>query len=569
MDHARILAVHCGASHVAFGRFSSGPGRLVLEEFGSRNLNAGASSEEDWLAAVGAALRDLGRGGMPQGRCVVGLPGHVTFNRTCRVPAVSAWQRRKIIAFEQRQGVAAAAGEMTWSHAVLAEEPNGREIMLAVTKRRFVEDLGARFSENGLYPEAALPAWLVLRHAIGSGMARPGDELVLSVGARSSQLVGCQTGRVVACSLAVGGNTVTQKLAEDLELDYAAAEALKLRGFAAPADRPADERERAAGQRAVDHFVHRLGAEILRSPPYLAAVSSADRAPALRLTGGGARLADLPAALAGRLQMRIELWELRSRLGLDRSAPELGLGPDDGPLVDLVGLAAYAAKGAHGEGNLLPRPIRREMFARRRWPWLAAIALVVAVACAVPATILRLHAREVRRQIAEVDSALSASRQAEVNERSDLARLGEIEGRVAALRRLARGRTGWVALLGDLQERLAGAQDVWLDRLQVLTPETPELSGSPARSEARQPAGLAGPAGSAPDIRLFVAGRLFDARRMETDGGDVSAPKSASLLAALRASPLVAAVEQEHFAASQPGLVDFEITLRLAPDALF
>jgi hypothetical protein len=66
-----------------------------------------------------------------------------------------------------------------------------------------------------------------------------------------------------------------------------------------------------------------------------------------------------------------------------------------------------------------------------------------------------------------------------------------------------------------------------------------------------------------------VAGRLFDAGRLTAGAGDESPLKAESLLGALRVSPLVAAVEHEHFAASQPGFFDFEITLRLAPDALF
>lgn len=573
MRHVRILVVQCGASRVAYGLFSGGPGQLVLEQFAARPVGGNHPAEEDWLVAAGAALRELLRGEKLRGGCIVGLPGHLVFNRPCRIPAVSFRQRRKILAFEQRQGLAAAAEEMVWSHSTLAQDEGGQEIMLAVAKRRFVENLGARIRENGLYPEAALPAWLVLRYAIGYRSVGPTGALVLSIGARSSQLVSTGAGGVFAGTLVVGGNLVTQTVAEELGLDHAAAEALKLRGFAGAADEPVGERERAAGQKACDQFVRRLCAEILRLPPFLPSANGAARPVVLGLTGGGARLPGLPAAMAERLQLRVERWESRSQPGLARTVPDPGAGPDEVPLTDLVGLAAYAVQGARSEGNLLPRSFRGDMFVRRRWPWLAVIALIVVVAGAVPIWRLRGKAREARRQIAAAESALSVSRRTEAQNRSNLARLAEINRRIAALRKLARGRSSWVALLGDLQDRLAGEQDVWLDRLQVLAPDSNGSSGGPAAipapSVANELAGSAGRSEAATGVRLLLAGRLLDAGRLTAETGDKSSPKVESLLGALRASPLIAAAELEHAAASQPGLFDFEITLRLAPDALF
>ena len=167
MSHTPILAVHCGASRIACGRFSGGPGRLVMDWFATTSVGSGDSTEADWLAAVDAGFRELVRGEKPGGGCVVGLPGHLTFNHAFRVPAVTAWQRRKIVAFEQRQGMSEAVEEMVWSRALVSGDENGREMMLAVAKRRLIEELGARIRAAGWYPEAALPAWLALRHAIG------------------------------------------------------------------------------------------------------------------------------------------------------------------------------------------------------------------------------------------------------------------------------------------------------------------------------------------------------------------------------------------------------------------
>jgi type IV pilus assembly protein PilM len=573
MNHTPILAVHCGASRVACGRFSGGPGNLGLEWFATTSVGSGDSTEDDWLAAVDAGFRDLVRGEKPHGQCVLGLPGHLTFNHVFRVPAVTAWQRRKIVAFEQRQGMSAAVEKMVWSHALVAEDENGREMMLAVAKRRLIGDLAARIRAAGWYPKAALPAWLVLRHAIGCQSVPAGGVLVLSVGTRSSQLVSAGARGQFVRTLAVGGATITQKAAEELRIDHGAAEALKLQGFEGTAGRPAGEHERAAGQRAVDQFVRRLCAEIQRLPPLLPTPDAADRPSVLWLTGGGARLPGLPAALAERLQLRVERWDLRSNLSLGRGADGLGLEPDDTSLADLVGLAVYATRGARQEGNLLPRSFRWEMFAGRRWPWLVAAALVVVVACLAPICRMQKILEEVRWQTIEEESALSVLRRVDVRNRSNLSCLATANLRIAALGKLARARSGWTILLGDLQERLASVQDVWLDRMQVLQPEATESSVAPAlgttRSIVSPPAGVAGRPKTADRPRLLVEGRLLDESKLAAGAGADASPKAESLLAVLRASPLVVAVERDRFVGSQPGILCFEITLRLAPDALF
>jgi Tfp pilus assembly PilM family ATPase len=544
-----------------------------LESFGTTSVGSGDSTEDDWLAAVDASLRKLVRCEKPRGRCVVGLPGHLTFNHAFRVPAVTAWQRRKIVAFEERQGMSAAVEEMVWSHALVAEDENGQEMMLAVAKRRLIEELGARIRATGWYPEAALPAWLTLRHAIGCRPASAGVALVLSVGTRSSQLVSVGASSIFVRTLAVGGAMVTQKVAEELRMDHAAAEAFKLQGFEGTADRPGGEHERAAGQKAIDQFVRRLCAEILRLPPLLPAADRAGRPAILWLTGGGARLPGLPAALAERLQLRVERWDLRSHLSLGPGADGFGLEPDDASLVDLVGLAAYATKGARQEGNLLPRSFRWEMFAGRRWPWLAVAALVTVAACLAPIWRLQNILGEVRRQTTEVEAGLSVLRRVDSQNRSNLSHLAETNRRIAALGKLVRARSGWIGLLGDLQERFASVQDVWLDRLQVLAPDATESPGAPVaittRSAVNPPARAAGRPKTADGTRLLIEGRLLDESRLAAGAGDEPSPKAGSLLAALRASPLVAAVERDRFAGSQPGIWCFEITLRLAPDALF
>jgi hypothetical protein len=67
----------------------------------------------------------------------------------------------------------------------------------------------------------------------------------------------------------------------------------------------------------------------------------------------------------------------------------------------------------------------------------------------------------------------------------------------------------------------------------------------------------------------LIAGGLIDVDRPAAGNPDGTNARATALLAALRGSPLIAGVERGHFDDSEPGLLRFEITLRLPPHALF
>jgi hypothetical protein len=160
---------------------------------------------------------------------------------------------------------------------------------------------------------------------------------------------------------------------------------------------------------------------------------------------------------------------------------------------------------------------------------------------------------------------IDALRRLDGRNRANLARLAETNRRIATLQRLVEARSSWTAFLADLQERLVTAEDVWLESLQFLpsgksadaTVLRPRESGlgiiaAGGDAERPEPASL---------VRLNLTGCLFDADNPVTKAGARSYQRAKSLLAGLRASPFVAAVENERFDGSQPGMLRFEITL--------
>jgi Tfp pilus assembly PilM family ATPase len=573
MRSTRVLTLDFGAAHVACGLFSAAAGRLVLEHFGTQPVVPSELKDDDWVAAVGAALRELGRLKGFQGGCIVGLPGHLTFNRLIRVPPVSARQRRQILRFEEGQGLPAALDEMVWSHAPVSVGASGQEVILAAAKLRMMTALGAQLRVAGFYPAGAIPAWAVLRSALRHTYPEPAEMLVLSIGARSSQLYLHGTSRCYLRTLAAGGNTVTQKIAEELGVDFARAEVIKREVLGASAEFPADSPERMAVQISVEQFVRRICGEISRSPVLWSPDGGGRRPQNLLLTGGGSLVQGLPALLAEKLQVRVERWEPWLQVDLGQAVADLPGKSEATQAADLVGLAAWAADRELSEVNLLPGTLRREMFVRRRWPWLASVALVTVMALLLPGWRYRSAARAARTQAGAVDAKIGALRRLETRNRTNLGRLEETNRRISALRRLAASRSSWAGFLGDLQDRLAKTEDAWLERLQVLPAVQPASSFKSAPGGAG-PKGAevgesAGGTATAADVRLHLTGGVFDADSPMGKNGEGSYQRVKLLLASLWESPFVAGIESERFDGSQAGVLRFEITMVLAPHTLF
>jgi type IV pilus assembly protein PilM len=568
MRSSRILAIDIGASHVACGVFSTGPtGRLVLRQFAWEPCNSGSSPEARWAADVAQSLGVIVARQRRARRAALSVPGHLALTKFVRTPSVAEEKRDRMVAFEASENIPYPLEEIVWDYRVMSDDGVDLEVMLVAAKLDAIQALCASTDSAGIPVECAIPAGLALWHAFRHshpGLHEPA--VVAGIGARSTHLLFAGGERFHVRTLPFAGNAVTQGIADELGIDFASAEALKIGILSGHSDLPATARERAAVQRATAAFACKLHLEITRSLLNHRRNAGAEVPAALYLTGGGGLIPELPGTLAEKLRMRVERFDPLRCLDLSADARAAGADAFAPRLAELVGLASRVIDGDAHAPSLLPPAASAAIALRRRRPWHIASAALVAAALLPPITYFHRQATGHEAAIARIDGALMPMRSLQARNSENLRQVEDVRKQIAALRTACGARVNWLALLSDLQGRLARIEDAWLDTLEVIRLAHAESgtphSGMDATPDATSVAGAVPPAYLP---RLALSGRLLDVANPRSKVSPQSVARAKRLLASFKDSPFVATVESEHFDTTRNGLLRFDFTLVLNP----
>ena len=543
---SRVLTVDCGASRVAVAMFVRGRnGKLRLESDWQQPVAPVEVPEMPWTERVGAALSSLAASGKVGGSCVVSLGGEHTLVRFVRTPLVEKARRAGIVDFELQQAIPCPPGEIVWDHVVLAETTEGLDLLLGAAKRATVESLDAAAGAAGFALHAIAPACVTLWHAFHYNYPEIRSRaLLVSVGARSTNLVFIHEDRFFARTFGLGGAALTETIAQSLGLGFPDAERMKLRdlpGSAALASEPSP----AAIDQATDRFAERLGFEIKRTMTSYLQREGAARPEILLLEGGGSLPRRLPSLLADQLGCRVERYDpLRGVEGLPTSfAPAVGARPFP---AELVGLAVAERKARGLVVNLLPPSRKGVLRARQHRQFILA---AVAFACAALLPVLahfHLRARRAHDELVEIQQRLAPMRQLASRNSATLGQVEKAKAKLALLRGLADSRLAWIELLSGLQACVVEVEDVWLDRLQV-------------------PTAVASSASAPSPVRVLIGGRLLDATNPVSKVSNASYERVKDLLQRFSRLRVVAAVVDERFDPAEPGILRFDCTLVLHP----
>ncbi|MFP4068549.1 MAG: pilus assembly protein PilM [Opitutales bacterium] len=474
MSSAKRLIINCGASHISAAVVSTHGGSLQIDKLVTEDLVYDFSNDDAWMTAVAETLKSMAKEHKLSGKATLIIPGNQVLTKTIRIPHVERAKRAQIIAFEAQQNIPYPLHEVVWDSQVIADDGVETEVLFIACKSDTIDDFCRSVKQAGLTPEVVSAATVLDYNALQ--FTEPdleGDFLLINIGARSTNLLFRNDDGFFVRNIALGGNALTQNIADSLGKSFPQAEEVKQKFFS-------DDAEYSEGDSGVkllnscaESFVRRMGQEITRSIVNYRRQRGGGAPKKILLSGRGALLKGLSDQLEASQKVEVGFFDPLKNVTLDGA---IDTDPDElrMQVSELVGEAAREMIADAAGVNLVPEEIQKSMRFARQKPVLLMAAACLALAPWPAYMAFSAKEKAYEEAIAEVQARITPlrSRQAAISENAEQAQ--ELRASIERVEGLRNTRTNWIQFFADLQDSLQMIQDAWLNDLEVLREVTGE-----------------------------------------------------------------------------------------------
>src|SRR6058998_1604270 len=291
---ARLITLNLGSQTVGLAEFRvQAHGGLVLVDYRLREIPGDPAGEEMRRTQMAIALREMmDELHIKHGSVNYALAGQSVFSRFVKLPAVEQEKIEQIISFEAQQNVPFPIDEVVWDYQLVGGGMGEQiQVVIVAIKRDLLDEINNAVEETGLRTGIIEVASMGLYNAFCYNYADlNGCSLLVDIGARTTNVLFIEAGRIFSRSLPIGGSAITATIAKEFGESFAAAEARRKRdGFVAlgGAAEPADA-DIGRVSKTVRSTLTRLHAELMRSITHYSAQQQGNRPSRIFLCGGSA-----------------------------------------------------------------------------------------------------------------------------------------------------------------------------------------------------------------------------------------------------------------------------------------
>src|SRR5437773_3261984 len=502
---ARLITVNIGSQTIGLAEFRLINDRLVLVNYRFREMPLDPATGErqdahtalhETAVALREIMQELHINPAPVNYAV---PAQSVFARFVKLPALDAEKIDKIIAFEAQQNVPFPMDQVVWDYQLVGGGMGEQiQVVIVAIKRDLLEEINNAVEETGLRTRIIDVASMALYNAFCYNYSDlNGCSLLVDIGARTTNVLFVESGRIFSRSLPIGSSAITAAIAKEFGESFAAAETRKNRdafvalgGAAEPADPNIGRLSK-----IVRSTMTRLHAELMRSVTYYRAQQQGDRPARIFLCGGGAGMPNMREFFQEKFELPVEFFNPLQNVNVSGSVPQAARSAH--LLGELVGLALRSVAVCPMKLNLLPASVVRRQDLEKRQPFFIAAAACILLAL-LGWSAYYTRAAQVAQQTAQT------MRQKNDSMHGAEAQLDKLKKEITALDTIATpliaavsDRNFWPQILEDLNARLPEA-DIWITELAATSggkllgaPEkragetapapTPIVAGSPAK----------------------------------------------------------------------------------------
>ena len=382
----RIIAVDLGNNSVKMGEFTIGKGGLpTLQGYSSTALGLDPANEEQRPAYVVSAIEELmSEMGISGGDAFVSVSGQSVLAKYVNFPSVSEDKISEIIEYEAVQNIPFPIQDVVWDYHLLEESNDQQDALIVAIKEDLISGITDDVDAAGLSPALVDTAPMAIYNAVLHNYGKSDDcRLVMDMGARSTDLIFIEGNRLFTRSVPVGGNDITKAIAKELDLDFLAAEDLKLSNafvsFGGVYEEPEDETTRVISK-CVRNVMTRLHSEVMRSVNLYRGQQSGSAPSEILLTGNTSVIPYTDTFLQEKMNLEVSYVDPLAEINVSGKLDAEDLKRDSSKLTELVGLALRASHQAETEVDLLPLEREKERAFQRQQPWLVASLFLLAAA---------------------------------------------------------------------------------------------------------------------------------------------------------------------------------------------
>jgi type IV pilus assembly protein PilM len=440
----------------------------IIEQNSSQETSPAALQE-----AVKTAINSLG---VKSARLAFCVSGQIVFTRIVRLPATAPNQINRMIRFEAQQNVPFKIDEVVWDYQLLSGPTfSDLESIIVAIKSDILDQINDAVVAAGYLAEvvdvAPLAAYNALRFNYPTS---EGCQLLIDIGARSTQLVFSEAGRVFVRGVPIAGHQITQAISQDLKENYQSSELLKIgKGFVGLGGGYEDPPDETAARisKITRSVMTRLHAEIVRSISYYRTQHGGSTPSGVFLAGGSSSLSYMDLFFKEKLSTTVEYFNPLKNIEIDSSLDQDALRLSAHRMGCIVGLATRFTASTPIEINLVPLSVKNKLDARKRSSLIALVSLILLLAFGVP---ILSNAIE--------NAARNLELEALTNE---VAKRGQLQKRLAALetkfqaitdeanqiKQIINEKQRWVKLLNFINEK--AVVGMWVTKIQPQSKNTP------------------------------------------------------------------------------------------------
>jgi len=226
-----ILGVDIGTSNIKIAQVSHGE-KPILETYGMVNMayQLGGKNDNVVVEQIAAVLKTLvARAGATARRCVISFPNSAVFTSVVELPKMSEKELNSAVEFEAKKYVPLALSDVDLSWTIISGDTSKEDkfkILLTAVPKQITYNYKKIFSLAGLESEIGeIEALALIRSLIGTATI---NCVIIDIGARSTGLNIIENGFLrLSRNLNIGGDTITDKIAQSLNISISRAEQFK------------------------------------------------------------------------------------------------------------------------------------------------------------------------------------------------------------------------------------------------------------------------------------------------------------------------------------------------------